>query len=59
MGCKYSVDAARYPYKGFMEWSREFDTLDEALTYVKKCQSEGYVIINIKIRDFEVNNEKV
>jgi len=32
-----------------------FETLNEAIEYAKQCQSNGYVIIDIQIRDFEVS----
>lgn len=28
---------------------------NEAIEYAKECQSNGYVIIDIQIRDFEVS----
>ena len=60
MGYNYTVWASRYPYKGQwengqFELAEDFETLDEAINYVKKCQSNGYVIIDIQIRDFEVS----
>lgn len=55
MGYKYTVCASRYPYNGWWEIDKGFETLDAAVEYAKKCQSDGYVIIDIQIRDFEVN----
>lgn len=55
MGNKYTVCASHYPYKGWWEINKGFETLDEIIEYVKQCQSSGYVIVDIKIRDFEVD----
>ena len=54
MGNKYTVYASRYPYKGWWELDKGFETFNEAVDYAKQCQSDGYVIIDIQIRDFEV-----
>ena len=54
MGYKYAVYASHYPYNGWWEIDKGFNTLDAAVEYAKKCQSDGYVIIDIQIRDFEV-----
>lgn len=54
MGYKYHVHASRYPYQGYWETDRGFETLDEAVNYIKQCQSEGYVIVDLQCRDFEV-----
>ena len=59
MGYNYTVWASHYPYTGRWELAEDFKTLNEAVEYVKQCQSNGYVIIDIQIRDFEVNNEKM
>ena len=55
MGNKYTVYASRYPYNGCWEIDKGFKTLNETIEYVKQCQSNGYVIIDIQIRDFEVS----
>ena len=54
MGYKYHVQASRYPYHPYQGCWRDkgFETLDEAVEYIKKCQSEGYVIIDLQCRDF-------
>lgn len=49
----YTVYASRYPYQGCWEIdNRGFETLDEAVKYIKQCQSDGYVIIDLRCRDF-------
>ena len=55
MGYKYTVYASHYPYNGWWEIDKGFETLNEAVEYAKQCQSNGYVIIDIQIRDFEVS----
>lgn len=55
MGYKYYVTASAYPYKGCPDISRTFETLDEAVEFIKKCQANGLVIIDLACRDFEVN----
>ena len=55
MGYNYTVWASHYPYTGSWELAEDFKTLNEAIEYVKQCQSNGYVIIDIQIRDFEVS----
>lgn len=55
MGNKYTVYASRYPYNGCWEIDKGFETLNETIEYAKQCQSNGYVIIDIQIRDFEVS----
>lgn len=52
MGYKYHVHASRYPYQGYWETDRGFETLDEAVNYIKQCQFDGYVIIDLQCRDF-------
>ena len=53
MGYKYAVYASHYRYNnGWWEIDKGFETLNEAIEYAKQCQSNGYVIINIQIRDF-------
>ena len=53
MGYKYHVDVSRYPYQGYWERDKGFETFDEAVEYIKQCQSDGYVIIDLQCRDFE------
>lgn len=50
MEYKYYVHASRY--LGYWEIGRGFETLDEAVNYIKQCQSNGYVIIDLQYRDF-------
>lgn len=48
---KYTVCASHYPYNGWWELDEGFETLDDAINYVKCIQSDGYIIIDIYIRD--------
>jgi len=56
MGNKYQVLAARYPYIGCWDKSEQFNTLRQAVRYIKKCQKQGYVIINLFCRDIKEKN---
>ena len=55
MGYKYHVAASSYPYKGYSEIDKEFETLDEAVEFIRKCQANGQVIIDLSCRDFEAS----
>ena len=54
MGYKYYVKAAQYPYNGCWKIGEGFDTLDAAVAAIKRWQKDGYVIIDLECRDFEV-----
>ena len=54
MGNKYTVWASHYPYNGRWELDKDFETLDDAVDYIKQIQLDGYVIIDMQIRDFEI-----
>ena len=54
MGYKYYVQIAKYPYERYWERSEGFDTLDAAVAFIKDRQKEGYNIIDLTCRDFEV-----
>lgn len=54
MGYNYTVWASHYPYAGTWELAEDFKTLDDAVDYIKRIQLDGYVIIDVQIRDFEI-----
>ena len=54
MGYNYTVWASHYPYNGRWELAEDFKTLDDAVDYIKQIQLDGYVIIDMQIRDFEI-----
>ena len=52
---KPSPNCRRSGGERWWEIDKGFETLNEAVEYAKQCQSNGYVIIDIQIRDFEVS----
>jgi hypothetical protein len=54
MGYKYYVQIAKYSYEGCWERSEGFDTLDAAVKFIRDRQKEGYKIIDLTCRYFEV-----
>lgn len=57
MGYNYTVWASHYPYTGTWELAEDFKTLDDAVDYIKQIQLDGYVIIDMQIRDFEIKGQ--